>query len=285
MNSNFEVHGKGNIASFESDTSAVILDSGIDDGDIKKVINTLRDRNLAIKGILLTHSHSDHSGGAFYAEKKGIMAYAHKTEAALIENGLALGVMLSGFRDPEFASSKYVTPHSCRVMSLDEFQQIPDLPIETVNLHGHTLGHVGYECGGFLYAGDSLFAEEVLEKHPIPYFLDYNGFKEGLNKLEKYTGVIAVSHGGMLENQRKTIAYNREVLSDIEDFIRGRSERGASLDSIISSTMKHFMIRRDKLSYFIDSTTIKSMAFSLYQFEYRDGELFSTSTVLTSSHP
>jgi glyoxylase-like metal-dependent hydrolase (beta-lactamase superfamily II) len=269
----FEVFGRVSIGVIVADGEAFIIDSGLDENEIRKVINGLVQREIKIKGLLLTHSHSDHSGGAFYAQKRGIPIYASPLETSVLQHPELLNVLISGFNNSLISGSKFVTPQKFNPVGIEASLTLSDSILTPVDLKGHTLGQIGYECNGILFAGDAFFSMETLEAHPIPYMLDARSFLESLAKLRSYDGKIVISHGGLVSDKNRIIDFNIERINGIADFVRDKSVNGIEMNTLIKLALSHFNSKRDILGYFLDSTTIKSIAFSFSKIKLSDGEV------------
>ena len=117
---------------------AVVVDPGADVAKLPQ----------ACAGILITHSHWDHLGGvATYAARTGASVYMPRLEAPV------LAQPQNWF--PEIP----LEPYAADVL-LDGG--------ETLNVPGHSPGHVAYYADGALFSGDVLFAGSV-GRTDIPY--------------------------------------------------------------------------------------------------------------------
>ena len=109
----------------------------IDPGDAAPVQNFLIDQGLTLEAIVLTHHHPDHIGGALkLKEIWNVPVYAPKKNKIQIS----------------FATDFVVEGQSLQLLS-------GDLNLETLELSGHTLGHVGFfePHKKWLFSGDVLF--------------------------------------------------------------------------------------------------------------------------------
>ncbi|WP_413584387.1 hydroxyacylglutathione hydrolase [Bdellovibrio sp. HCB274] len=107
----------------------------VDPGEAAKTSLFLKENNLSLKGVLLTHHHNDHIGGV----------------RALINEHPA----------PIFAPKKNITQIGSADSWLSEGEKIKIGPFEfeVLELPGHTLGHIAYWEPKFkwLFSGDVLF--------------------------------------------------------------------------------------------------------------------------------
>ena len=122
-------------------SEAVVVDPGADVGELPG----------ECAGILITHSHWDHLGGvADLAERTGAKVYMPRDEAPVLAN--------PSDRFPEVA----LRPYEADVL-LDggETLDLAGISFETLNVPGHSPGHVAYYADGALFSGDVLFAGSV----------------------------------------------------------------------------------------------------------------------------
>ena len=111
----------------------------VDPGDAQPVIQTLKQLNLSLSGILITHHHQDHIAGVAELLKAypDIDVYAPKLEAY---------------------SFAHTPVDDAQVVKLTDL----DLNFSVMHLPGHTLGHVAYHTetkhgDQWLFCGDTLF--------------------------------------------------------------------------------------------------------------------------------
>lgn len=271
----FELRGKVTIGLFYFDDGVIIVDSGIDENEIRKTINYINDSKRKILGLLLTHYHADHSGGAFFVQKRGVKVFGSKETKFLLENPEHCHLYFTGFYSDYFVKSKFITPTKAQVEYIENF----NFPEGTgkIELPGHTLDHIGYKFGDTIFAGDALFSEDNLEKHPVPYFVSYNNFRNTLNKLLDLANSgtrLICSHGGLLDNPTKTVRRNLERLDEIVRIIDEMSEKKRDVNSLIMEVLNSFDIKRDVTSYYLDTAPIKSIIFQNYEIIYENGELY-----------
>lgn len=115
-----------------TDASHIIV---IDPGEASPVLTYLKENNLTLDGILLTHHHWDHTNGVKILVKHfpNIPVYGSETDKV-----------------------KGITKF---IKEGDEiiFENL-NSPIQILEIPGHTLGHVAYIYDNALFCGDTLFS-------------------------------------------------------------------------------------------------------------------------------
>ncbi len=131
---------------------AVLIDAAIYDQEIAKYI---RENNLTLKTILLTHGHFDHTFGAqqFADEFNAPIAIGYKDIDALDDPSLSGAVF--------FGISKMNKIEECAPLYEDDIIRVGDIQLKVLETPGHTIGGVSYYTEGHLFSGDTLFERSV----------------------------------------------------------------------------------------------------------------------------
>ena len=106
----------------------------VDPGDAQVVERALSARQLRLRGVLLTHHHLDHVGGAAALQQRhAVPVYAPA--------------------DERITSATETVGDGDRVELAS-----PAVRFDVLAIPGHTLSHVGYAGNGWLFCGDTLFS-------------------------------------------------------------------------------------------------------------------------------
>ena len=128
---------------------AVVVDPG---GDADQLGLELARVDASCAAILITHGHWDHLGGvADLAEGTGAPVFMADAERALLENLPDLvpaGVVARGYT-------------ADTLLQGDETLELAGMTFETLQVPGHSPGHLAYHADGCLFSGDVLFAGSV----------------------------------------------------------------------------------------------------------------------------
>lgn len=185
--------------------NGVLIDPG---ADAQRIQNTLRENDVSLKLILLTHGHFDHIGALREVyEATGAEVIVPKLDAEMLTDPVKnVGGRFGGdkhrYNLPDVPVARLVE-HSDTI-ALDE------LTFTVYATPGHTLGSVVYIMGDILFTGDTLF------EGSIGIVTHYGGNLEtelvSVHRLaNELTGDYAVypGHGGQttLDAERKSNPY------------------------------------------------------------------------------
>jgi len=127
---------------------AVVVDPGDDATSLRLELARM---GVKVAGILVTHTHYDHIGAvADLAESSGAPVYVSEEEAPVLA------------RPADFYPGHQIRPWEAEVqLSGDETIDLAGLSFETVQVPGHSPGHLAYYTDEALFSGDVLFAGSV----------------------------------------------------------------------------------------------------------------------------
>lgn len=133
--------------------NAIIIDPGM---NAPMLIEEIKNKELKLQAILLTHGHFDHIFGIMLLEKEyHVPIYIHEAEAKLfLENDFNYASMFG--RKFDLSKDVKITPFK----HLDEIS-ISSFKIKVHHTPGHTAGSSCFQIEGNLFTGDTLFSMGV----------------------------------------------------------------------------------------------------------------------------
>ena len=129
-------------------TDAVVIDPGEDAPTLRLELARM---GVAVSGILVTHTHYDHIGAvADLAEATGAPVYISEVEAAVLA------------QPDDYYPGQRIRPWEAEVqLSGDETIDLAGISFQTVQVPGHSPGHIAFYADLSLFSGDVLFAGSV----------------------------------------------------------------------------------------------------------------------------
>ncbi len=221
IDTNFFISDATNIGIVETKNGFAIIDAGIDKDKGKKIKKIIEEKGIKPTYLILTHHHADHTGGArFLKEYFNLKVISSKIEKVFIENPILEPIYLSlGANPKKTFLSKWIKAEEVSV-DFDEFSLEIPKDIQLLDLSGHSIGMLGVKAKNFIYASDSFFSKEILDKYIIPYFHNFDKFLEKLEFLKNLDfDYILPSHGNLLTKMESidVINYNIKRLNEIRE--------------------------------------------------------------------
>ena len=225
---------------FEDNNKSAVV---VDPGDSAPVIKSLKDNNLELTDILITHHHNDHIGGV--SELKKVFPK----------------VNIFGPADPRIPANNIVKDED--VIKLDSLNE----EFGVLDVRGHTNSHIAYYFDKKLFCGDTLFScgcgrlfegthedmhkaltkiknlpKETLIYCAHEYTLDNIGFAKivdpkNLDLLEREKEVKYLLKNGFftipstLENELKVNPFLRFDVKDIKNSVQNHFSKKISSDA------------------------------------------------------
>jgi glyoxylase-like metal-dependent hydrolase (beta-lactamase superfamily II) len=237
----------------------ILIDAGLDQGAMRKVLNQLDQERLPLTHLLITHAHADHYGGAAYLQnKRNIYTMAPVLEEAILRNPVLEPIYLFQGNWPTLdMRNKFLEGEAIRIDEVvsEGVWDIQGIQINSIALPGHSYYQLGYQIHDVLYAGDAFFGRETLQKHKIPYLVDADQTLQTLKCLLEWPVKRAVpGHGAYEEDAeeliRQNIAWHQRVLESMEDVIKNAPD-GLSHEQLVREMCTRWEIETSRLSSWV----------------------------------
>ncbi len=212
-----------NLGLITKGSKCIIIDTGLDKSIGGKINKILKEKNLELKAIIITHGHADHFGGnEKILEKNNVPVYTSAWEVKFLkETKLEPFSIFCGVNPPQIMRNKYfMAPASPAEDIYEQGDFLKEWGLEVIPLPGHTLGMIGIKKEGVMFIGDAYYNEMILKKHPIPFLMDVDKLIDTLNWLKEPSAseYHVPSHQGIYKVGSETeqiIDKNIERLNDL----------------------------------------------------------------------
>lgn len=223
------VPGAVNIGVLRNDDNAVLIDTGLDKDNGRKLLRLLEEQELTLKAIINTHSHADHNGGNNYLTRNTeAQVYAPSIESGIIENPLLEPIYLfHGAYPVRNLHNKFVLAKPSKVTHIIEPGKLEliGLEPEIIALPGHSYNQIGVLFDDVFFCADTVFSNRVIDKYRIPVVQDVTRHLETLNKLEEMTcNLFVPAHTKPIKDIKPLVAKNRAttkaIITDIKELLK-----------------------------------------------------------------
>ncbi|TXC90708.1 MBL fold metallo-hydrolase [Metabacillus litoralis] len=262
--------GAVNIGYVRSGENGLLIDAGIDKATIKKVLKLLKENELPVTHLFITHAHADHYGGAAYLQKtENIYTFAPAIESAILRNPILepLYLFQGNMPLPEMRN-KFLEGEPIDVDEevAEGYLMFGEKEIKCIALPGHSINQFGLIIDEVLYAADAYFSEEQLHKHKIPFIIDAKSTLKTLKLIKRMNCVGALPGHGQYETSfqetvEANITYHLEILDSIQSMIDERKEEGISHENLVSLVCEKWSVELKNISmWMLFRTAITSYA-------------------------
>ena len=240
-----------------NDTDVVLIDCGTkEDGMI--IYELLKNNNLKLKYIILTHSHADHSGGCIYLEKMtGCTIIASKVERAfLTDTKLDIGFLYGGYPLDEYDNHLMHTDEPSDILSLSHIPQ----GLRSFPLPGHHYQMIGIRTDDDVYfVADTLGSKNLVDSQHILLIYDVDGYLKSLDYVESLDGKIIVpAHSDVTMDIKDVVKVNRNQIHMIIDIILTFLEVEHTAEELTAHIFEYYDLKITYNKYMLISTTMRS---------------------------
>jgi len=251
-----------NVGLWEGPDGAVLIDSGGDKEAGRQIRQALDEHGWTLRLIVNTHSNADHVGGNAYLQKQtGCRVAATRLESAFITDPVLEPSFLWGALPFRELRGKFLEAKPSAVaLILPEAGPIPGTALEAVPLPGHFLQMIGVLTpDGVLFAGDALFGEEILDKHPVFFLYDVAAHLSSLERLESLAvRWVVPGHGRPVPEAGALIAANRAALQRTAEAVASFCSRPSGFEEVLAELCRKFAIELNASQYVLVGGTLRA---------------------------
>jgi hydroxyacylglutathione hydrolase len=145
------IYGANSYIVYSENTNiSIVIDPG---GDAETILKNIKDNNLDVKYIVLTHGHGDHIGAVEdLRDTLNTKLLIHEDDVDMIKNPeMNLSNIMGGA----------VSLEADEVLKDGDKVQIGELEAEVIHTPGHTRGGICLKIGKYLFTGDTLFKGSI----------------------------------------------------------------------------------------------------------------------------
>lgn len=237
-----------------------LIDSGSDKDAGRRVKKILDDQGWTVRGIINTHSNSDHIGGNAYLQRQfnGCKVFAHGIEKCFTEYPILEPSFLYGGFPCEDLRHKFLLAEESSAVDFSD----TDFPkeLEVIPLQGHFFDMTGFRTpDDVVFLADCLSSEKTLDKYRIGFIYDIKQYLETLEKVKTMNARLFVpSHAAACENilglAERNIASVRENAEKILEICT----EPLCFEKILQRLFTEFELKMNFEQYVLVGSTVRS---------------------------
>ena len=240
------------------DTNVYIIDSGNDKDAGKKILRIIEEQEWKVKGIITTHSNSDHIGGnKVIQDRTNCPIYAYRIEKSFSEFPILETSFLYGGYPYKDIRNKFLLAKESVVTAINN--NLPD-GLEYFTLRGHFFDMIGIKTSDDVYfLADSLFSKETITKYHLFFIYDVREFLSTLDYLESLSGKMFIpSHCEATNDISYLIQINRNKVKEIIDKICSACAKEMTFEDILKCILDEYNLTINANQYVLAGSTIRS---------------------------
>lgn len=242
-----------------------LIDSGNDKDAGRRIRKVLDEQGWTLRGILNTHSNSDHIGGNAYLQSNtGCKIFAGGIERSFTERTILEPAFLYGGFPCRELRHKFLMAQESKTSDFSD----PDFPkeIEIVPLPGHFFDMVGFRTpDDVVFLADCLSGKPTLEKYGITFIYDVEEYLKTLEKVKTMTAKTFVpSHADATENIAELAEFNIDKVHEVAEKILALCAEPSSFEAILQRLFEEYNLKMTFEQHVLVGSTVRSYLSWLY---------------------
>jgi glyoxylase-like metal-dependent hydrolase (beta-lactamase superfamily II) len=254
-----------NIGYIRTEDKGMLIDAGIDSNTSKKVAKLLKEKELPLTHLFITHAHADHYGGAaFLIDTHHVTTISPPLEEVILKDPAIHTMMMNlGNNSVDELRNKFLQGKAINVDIIcgEGANNVDGITFETLHFPGHSHFQMAILFDNILFAADAYFGVEALTKHKIPFIVDAEQTITSLEKLLHVNCHGAIpGHGTFEKAFQETVHANIKQHQDIYKSIVTLLERDMlTLDDLVSEACHKWDITLNNyMAYLLYRTSINA---------------------------
>lgn len=241
--------GGVNVGVLANDGGQVVLvDTGLNDTNARKVLKVVREElGAEVAVILTTHAHADHFGGnATVVKRTGAAVHAPEFDEAILRYPLLQPALLFGGADPlDTLRGNFLLADPSPVDTVVRAGPhcAAGVEVEAVPLSGHSPGQLGYLVGDVFFCADVVLPSSVLAKYRIPYLFSLTDHLAALTTASEIAcRVVVPGHGAVLNREQfmALIEENRMLAERVLEAILDLLGEPRTAEGVLREVLRRF---------------------------------------------
>ncbi len=225
------------------DDRAILVDTGLNDTSVRKVLRDLTSIDRRVTDIITTHGHADHFGGnAFTVKRTGARVHAPRWDETVLRYPLFQPLCLFAGADPpaSLRNGFLLGAESPVHVIYDAGQMtVAGVEIEAISLAGHSGNQMGILVDGVFFCADVILPDRVIERYKMPYLYSVRDHLPSLARAEQVSHRVAVpGHGPTLANVSEGVAPNRALVMMVAEMIVDLCEQPRTPEDLLAEVME-----------------------------------------------
>lgn len=255
-----------------------LIDTGNDKDAGKKVLKIVSEQGWNIKGIITTHSNSDHIGGnKIIQDRTGCEILAYNIEKSFTEYPILEPSFLYGGYPFKDIRNKFLLAKESKARQIDS--NLPE-GLDYIVLKGHFFDMIGIKTSDNIYfLADSLFSEETITKYHIFFVYDVREYLNTLEYLKNLKGELYIpSHCEATKDITSLIEINQNKVQEILNILCKICEKELTFEEILKLIFDEYNLIMNANQYVLVGSTIRSYLSYLYEenklsYEFKENKM------------